>query len=97
VLEGLHLAVLLLVVRMVLLLVVRMVLLVGPFLVGFPLVDLLLLRICTSLVRAFFRLVVLSTRMVREWYGPFHSYLVDLVGQVLLPGIVLRRQRPHDP
>jgi hypothetical protein len=87
VLEGLHLA--------VLLLVVRMVLLVGLLLVDLLLVDLLLLRICTSLVRAFFRLVVLSTRMVREWYGPFHLHLVDLVDRVLLPGIVLRRQRPH--
>jgi hypothetical protein len=45
VLEGLRLAVLLLVVRMVLL-EVRMVLLVGLLLVGFPLVD-LLLRIYT--------------------------------------------------
>jgi hypothetical protein len=88
VLEGLRLV--------VPLLVVRMVLLVGLFLVGFPRVD-LLHRICTFLVRAFFRLVVLSTRMVRELYGLFHLYLVGLVGRVLLPEIMLRRPRLRDP
>jgi hypothetical protein len=95
VLEGLRLAVLLLVVRMVLL-EVQMVLLVGLLLVGFPLVD-LLLRIYTFLVRAFFHLVVLSTRMVRELCGLFHLHLVGLAGRVLLPEIVLHRHRLHDP
>jgi hypothetical protein len=65
-----------------------MVLLVGLLLVGFLLVD--LLRRCIFLVRAFFRLVVLSTRMVRELNGPFHLRLVGLAGQVLWPGIMPR-------
>jgi hypothetical protein len=79
---------LLLVGRMVLpvdlLLVGRMVLPVGllladPFRVG------LLLRICTLLVQAFFRFVVLATRMVRVLFGLFRLCWVDLVGRVLLP------------
>jgi hypothetical protein len=69
---------------------------VGLLLVGFPLVD-LLLRIYTFLVRAFFRLVVLSTQMVRELCGLFHLHLVDLAGRVLLPEIVPHCHRLHDP
>jgi hypothetical protein len=56
------------------------------------LVVLLLLRIYTFLAQAFFRFVVLSTRMVRELYGLFHLHLVDLAGRALLPEIVLRRR-----
>jgi hypothetical protein len=56
------------------------------------LVDLLFLRICTFPARAFFRFVVLSTRMVRELYGLFHLHLVDLAGRALLPEIMLRRR-----
>ncbi len=52
------------------------------------LVDLLLLRIYIFLVRAFFRLVVLSTRMVCASFLLFRLCLEDLVDRVRLPGIM---------
>jgi hypothetical protein len=86
----------LVVLLVVLLLVDRMVLLEDLRLVDLFLVD-LLLRICIFGGQAFLRLVVLSIRMVCEWCVPFHLHLVDLVGRVLLPGIVLHRQHLHGP